>query len=64
MRRTRKPTPFGMKIRIEMLQQNVTVKELAERIGMSDATVCDVIAGVNNKERTLALILQELGMNT
>lgn len=64
MRRTRKPTAFGMKIRIEMLEQNVTVKELAARIGMSDATVCDVIAGANNKERTLALILQELGMST
>lgn len=62
MRRTRKLTPFGMMIRMEMFQQNVTVKELAERIGKSEATVCDVIAGANNKERTRELIIEELGI--
>lgn len=62
MRRTRQPTPIGMKIRMEMFQQNVTVKELASRIGKSEATVCDVIAGANKNEQTRELILRELQM--
>lgn len=62
MRRTRQPTPIGMMIRMEMFQQNVTVKELASRIGKSEATVCDVIAGANRNKQTRELILRELRM--
>lgn len=40
------------------------MKELASRIGKSEATVCDVIAGANKNEQTRELILRELQMES
>ncbi len=62
MRRTRQPTAEGIRIRNAMFEQNITGRELARRIGKSDATVSEVICGKNRSEETRILILKELGM--
>lgn len=62
MRRTNAITPFGMQIKTAMIQQDMTTKELAERIGKTSSTVSEVISGKNNSSETRALIIQELGI--
>jgi len=60
MKRTRRPSPAGLEIKMVMIQRNITVKELASRIQKSEATVCEVISGKNKSEKTRALIMKEL----
>ena len=60
MRRTRKPTPLGMEIKMALFQQDMTVRELAGKINKSEATVCEVISGKNQSEKTRELIMKEL----
>lgn len=62
MRRTRKPTPIGMEIKMALFEQDMTVKELAVRIHKSEATVCEVISGKNQSEKTRNLIMKELDL--
>lgn len=64
MKRTRRLSPAGLEIKMEMYQQNMTVKELASKIQKSEATVCEVISGKNRSEKTRALILKELNFST
>lgn len=45
MKRTRELTPLGMQIKIALVQQNITSKELAARIGVTGATITEVICG-------------------
>lgn len=63
MKRTRKPTPLGVQIKIAMIHQNLTVHELAEMIQKSDATVCEVISGKNRSEKTRDRILEALNLS-
>ncbi|MCD8083815.1 MAG: helix-turn-helix domain-containing protein [Clostridiales bacterium] len=63
MKRVRKITPEGMLIKMLMIQNNMTVKELAKRIGKSDATICDVVSGKNKSRETLKLIIEALQEN-
>ena len=60
MKRTKEITPLGMKIKIALLEQNMTARELASRISRSEATVCEVISGKNKSPVTRQLILDEL----
>lgn len=60
MRRTNQPTALGLQIKIAMFRQNVTVKELAERVHKSEATICEVISGKNKSPKTRSLITREL----
>ncbi len=62
MRRTRKPTALGMEIKKALFEQDMTVKELAVRINKSEATVCEVISGKNQSEKTRDLIMRELNL--
>lgn len=62
MKRTRRPTPLGIEIKMALFQQNITVRELAKRINKSEATVCEVISGKNGSSKTRNLILKELNL--
>lgn len=60
MKRTRQPSPAGLEIKMVMIQKNITIKELANRICKSEATVCEVISGKNKSKKTRELIMKEL----
>ncbi|MCD8082635.1 MAG: helix-turn-helix transcriptional regulator [Clostridiales bacterium] len=60
MKRTRKLTTEGMLIKVLLSINNLTTQELADRIGKTEATVCDVISGKNKSEKTLNQILDVL----
>lgn len=64
MKRTRRLSPAGLEVKMAMFQQNITVKELANKIQKSEATVCEVMSGKNRSEKTRALILKELNFTT
>lgn len=55
-------TPFGKAIKIELIQQGITGKALAKRMGVAESTVCDVIAGRNKCERTRRQVMDILGV--
>ena len=62
MRKSKRCTPFGMKVKIRLLEQNMTNRDLARKIGMADSTVCDVIFGRNKRQETQAIIAEVLGI--
>lgn len=63
MRKSKCCTPFGMRVKIKLLEQNMTNRDLARKIGMADSTVCDVIFGRNKRMETQAIIAAALGLN-
>lgn len=63
MRREAEYSLFGKKVKHLLIEKNMTNKELAKRIGMAESTVCDVISGRNNREKTKQLIINALEMN-
>lgn len=63
MKRTRQPTPLGIEIKTALLRQNMTVRELAEKIRKSEATVCEIISGKNRSVKTRNMILRELKLS-
>ena len=62
MRKSKHCTPFGMKVKIRLLEQNMTNRDLARKIGMADSTVCDVIFGRNRRRETQKIIAAALGI--
>ena len=62
MRKGKRCTPFGMKVKIKLLEQNMTNRDLARMIGMADSTVCDVIFGRNQRTKTQEVIAKALGL--
>jgi len=60
MRRSRNATPFGRQVKIILFNQNMTNRDLAQKIGVSESTVCDVIFGRNNGQRVKAKIASVL----
>lgn len=52
----------GLQIRMAMFEQNITGRELAQRVGVSGATISEVIAGKNKNEETRFRIMKELGI--
>jgi len=63
MRKSHICTPFGKKVKIRLLEENMTSKELARMIGMADSTICDVIFGRNNRVQTQRTIAEALGID-
>ena len=63
MRKSHICTPFGKKVKIRLLEENMTSKELARMIGMADSTICDVIFGRNNRKQTQRTIAEALGID-
>ena len=62
MRNLKKCAPFGMKVKIALIQNNMTNQELAERLGYTNSTISDVIFGRNSSRKTKELIAKELGI--
>ena len=40
-------TPFGKKMKIAMVEQDIPQQELARRLGIANSTVSDIIYGRN-----------------
>ena len=51
-----------MKVKIRLMEENMTNRELARKIGMADSTVCDVIFGRNRRAETREIIAAALGL--
>ena len=62
MRKSKHCTPFGMQVKIKLLEQNMTNRDLARKIGMADSTVCDVIFGRNKRHETREIIADALNI--
>lgn len=62
MTNLKKCTPFGMKVKIALLKNNMTNQDLAKKLGYTNSTISDVIFGRNMSKKTKALIAQELGI--
>ena len=56
-------TPFGKKVKIRLLEENMTSQELAQKAGVTASTVCDVIFGRNNRRETRRDIAKVLGID-
>lgn len=55
-------TPFGKRMKIAMVEQDIPQHELAKRLGLASSTVSDVIYGRNCCERTKERIAETLGI--
>lgn len=55
-----KPTKAGMYIKLELLKKNLLAKDLAEKMGVSRATISDVIYGKNKCSKTIDRIIDEI----
>ena len=55
-------TPFGKKMKIAMVEQDIPQLELARRLGIANSTVSDIIYGRNQCERTKERIAETLGI--
>ena len=62
MANLKKCTPFGMKVKIALIERNMSNKELAKKLGYSNSTISDVIFGRNCSGKTKELIARELGI--
>lgn len=56
-------TPFGKKMKIAMIEQNIPQQELARRLGLANSTVSDIIYGRNQCEKTKERIAEALCIN-
>ena len=55
-------TPFGKKMKIAMVEQDIPQQELAKRLGLANSTVSDIIYGRHQCERTKKRIAETLGI--
>jgi len=62
MRKNHCCTSFGKKVKIRLLEENMTSKELARMVGVADSTICDVIFGRNKRAQTQKTIARVLGI--
>lgn len=53
-------SPFGMEIKMALIQKNMEAKELAKRIGKTKSTVSDIVYGRNQCPETIEAIRTEL----
>ena len=60
MANLKKCTPFGTKVKIALVKNNMSNQELAEKLGCSNSTISDVIFGRNLSRKTRARIAKEL----
>ena len=49
---SKKRPAFGMKVKMELIRLGKTSRQLAKEVGLTDSTICDVLAGRNTCERT------------
>ena len=49
-----------MEVKMELVRQGMTSRQLARAVGVADSTLCDVIAGRNRSEITKQRILEVL----
>lgn len=61
--RTENYTPFGKKVKIALIQNDMSNRDLARAMGCTESTVCDVIKGRNRCERRKEEITQILNLN-
>lgn len=62
MTNLKKCTPFGAKVKIALIKNNMTNQELAQKLGYTKSTISDVIFGRNLSRKTRELIAKELGI--
>lgn len=55
-------TSFGRKIKIALIEQNMTSQELAKKLGYTNSTICDVVFGRNRSVKTRHRIANALGL--
>ena len=55
-------TPFGKKVKIEMVNQGMAQCELAKRLNLANSTISDILYGRNQCERTKERIAETLGI--
>ena len=63
MKKNHMCTSFGKRVKIRLLEENMTSKELARAVGVADSTICDVIFGRNNRRQTQMAIAKILGID-
>lgn len=59
-RRSNRRSEFGMEVKMELIRQGMTSRQLARAVGVADSTICDVIAGRNRSELTKKRIQEVL----
>lgn len=55
-------TPFGKKVKIAMINQDLSQGELAKRLNLANSTISDILYGRNCCEKTKHRIVVELGI--
>ena len=63
MKKNHMCTSFGKRVKLRLLEENMTSKELARAVGVADSTICDVIFGRNNRRQTQMAIAKILGID-
>lgn len=56
-------TPFGKKVKIALIQNDMSNRDLARKLGCAESTVCDVLKGRNQCERRKDEIAQMLNIS-
>lgn len=56
-------TPFGKRVKIEMINQDLSQSELAKRLNLANSTISDILYGRNCCEKTKQRIVEELGID-
>lgn len=56
-------TPFGKKVKIALIQNDMSNRDLAHKLGCAESTVCDVLKGRNQCERRKEEIAQVLNID-
>lgn len=59
-RKSNRRSEFGMEVKMKLIRQGMTSRQLARAVGVADSTLCDVIAGRNRSEITKQRILEVL----
>lgn len=59
----KKCTPFGMKMKIALVERGMTNQDLARMIGYTNSTISDVMFGRNSSHATMVLIAETLGID-
>lgn len=56
----KKCTPFGISMKIALIERGMTNQDLARMIGYTNSTISDVMYGRNNSRATMELIAETL----
>lgn len=53
---------FGAIVKIELIKQNLTSRELARNVGIAESTLCDILMGRNCSEESRRKIVKALNL--